>query len=255
MLFIYFYYVKMRIKPGSAVLKAHRYVCIFGGLYIQSAPRRPCVKLYSKLVARYSHLSGLKSGFNWKRGWRSMFVAIHYIKWNREGILGITPPSTHTTHTHTPFLIFLLFFLLLPPALCLCCNVHIFSWRYYNSRSPCWLGAQVGEWTPCRLCQIACRNQTSPAFELHRFWLVFTLFRSFPSQVLDDKPQRERESACVAEKNHLILLRLQQTDCGTSLSPLWIFFTCVRLACVFSRIAWRRSDRVVTGLKRRRTSV
>lgn len=224
MLFIYFYYVKMRIKPGSAVLKAHRYVCIFGGLYIQSAPRRPCVKLYSKLVARYSHLSGLKSGFNWKRGWRSMFVAIHYIKWNREGILGITPPSTHTTHTHTPFLIFLLFFLLLPPALCLCCNVHIFSWRYYNSRSPCWLGAQVGEWTPCRLCQIACRNQTSPAFELHRFWLVFTLFRSFPSQVLDDKPQRERERARVwQKKNHLILLRLQQTDCGTSLSPLWIF--------------------------------
>lgn len=65
MLFINFYYVKMRIKPGSAVLKAHRYVCIFGGLYVQSAPY---VKLYSKLVARYSHLSGLKSGFNWKRG-------------------------------------------------------------------------------------------------------------------------------------------------------------------------------------------
>lgn len=107
MLFINFYYVKkMRIKPGSAVLKAHRYVCIFGGLYVQSAPY---VKLYSKLVARYSHLSGLKSGFNWKRGWRSMFVAIHYIKWNREGILGITPPP-HTPHTHTPLSLFFFFF-------------------------------------------------------------------------------------------------------------------------------------------------
>lgn len=68
-------------------------------------------------------------------------------------------------------------------------------WRYSNRRSLCWLGAQVGEWTPCRLCQIACRNQTSPAFELRRFWLAFTRFRSFPSQVLvTTKPHREKSA-------------------------------------------------------------
>lgn len=38
-----------------------------------------------------------------------MFVAIHYIKWNREGILGITPLHTHHTHIH-PFPYFSSFF-------------------------------------------------------------------------------------------------------------------------------------------------
>lgn len=51
------------------------------------------------------------------------------------------------------------------------------------SVSLCWLGAQVGKSTPCDYVRLRA-DQTSAAFELHRFWLSFTLSSSFPSQVL-----------------------------------------------------------------------
>lgn len=71
--------------------------------------------------------------------------------------------------------------LLFLPDLCLCCNIHILVGIMWLSQS--WLGAQVGAWTPCDYVRSRA-ERTSPAFELHRFWLSFTRFSSFPSQVL-----------------------------------------------------------------------
>lgn len=71
--------------------------------------------------------------------------------------------------------------LLFLPDLCLCCNIHILVGIMWLSQS--WLGAQVGAWTPCDYVRSRA-ELTSPAFELHRFWLSFTRYSSFPSQVL-----------------------------------------------------------------------
>lgn len=71
--------------------------------------------------------------------------------------------------------------LLFLPDLCLCCNIHILVGIMWLSQS--WLGAQVGAWTPCDYVRSRA-ERTSPAFELHRFWLSFTRYSSFPSQVL-----------------------------------------------------------------------
>jgi len=97
--------------------------------------------------------------------------------------------------------------LLFLPDLCLCCNIHILVGIMWLSQS--WLGAQVGAWTPCDYVRSRA-ERTSPAFELHRFWLSFTRYSSFPSQVLRGaRILREKKQA-----NRLRKLRFRAGFCG-----------------------------------------
>lgn len=126
-----------------------------------------------------------------------MFVAIHYIKWNCGGILSSTP----STDTHTPLFPYF-FLLLLPPALCLCCNVHIFPWRYYNRRSACWLARRLQSERPADYVRL--RAETKPAQPLN-----FTAFGSYSRSSAHFQPgacrqtsERERGRVCRREKNN-----------------------------------------------------
>lgn len=192
---------------------------------------------YSNLALRCSSILDWSKILTVKRSSICLLLFI-IIKGTRRGGSWVARAHPHTraaqarayTHIHQHPPLSLFFFFSRHHVFVYVVMYIYFWWRYYNRRSSCWLGAQVGEWTPCRLCQIACRNQTSPAFELHRFWLVFTLLRSFPSQVLDDKPQRDRERKTIAEQ--ILLLRLLRT--AEHCFHLWGFLHYVRASCLCS---------------------
>lgn len=144
-------------------------------------------------------------------------------------------PPPHTPHTHTPLSLFFFFFFYyyLP--------LFVYVVMYIFFREGIIIAALRADWALRLVSErpadyVRLRAETKPAQPLN-----FTAFGSYSRSSAHFQARclttnlRERERARVwQKKNHLILLRLQQTDCGTSLSPLWIFFyVCASRMCFF----------------------